>query len=170
MKSVNRVRAPIHVGLDVHKDSICAAVLRPDRDETDVVKILTDDDAVRRYFARFEDPSRLRVCYEAGPTGYELHRLLTNLGVRCEVIAPALIPRAPGDKVKTDRRDCRRLARLHRAGELVAVRVPTPVRRVCATCAAPVPTSSTIFSARGAGWAASCCATDGSTATAAPGP
>jgi transposase len=47
------------------------------------------------------------------------------MGVRCEVIAPSLIPKAPGDKVKTDRRDCRRLARLHRAGELVAIRIPT---------------------------------------------
>jgi transposase len=68
----------------------------------------------------------LRACYEAGPTGYDLHRLLGSLGVRCEVVAPSLIPRAPGGKVETDTRDCRRLARLHRAGELVAIRVPSP--------------------------------------------
>ena len=55
--------------------------------------------------------------------GYELHRLLTSLGVKCEVIAPALVPKKPGDRVKTDRRDCRRLARLYRAGELTAIRV-----------------------------------------------
>jgi len=136
MTSVSRSREPIHVGLDVHKDSISVAVLqRRDEDATEVVKILSDEDSVRRYFARFQDVSRLRACYEAGPTGYELHRLLTQLGVRCEVIAPALIPRAPGDRIKTDRRDCRRLARLHRAGELVPVRVPTPreegVRDLC---------------------------------------
>jgi transposase len=136
MSSVSRSREPIHVGLDVHKDSISVAVLRrADDDAAEVVKILSDEDSVRHYFARFEDPSRLRACYEAGPTGYELHRLLTHLGVRCDVIAPALIPRAPGDKVKTDRRDCRRLARLHRARELVAVRVPTPreegIRDLC---------------------------------------
>jgi transposase len=79
----------------------------------------------------------LRACYEAGPTGFELARLLHRMDVRCEVIAPSLIPRAPGDKVKTDRRDCRRLARLHRAGELVAIRIPTvgeeAVRDLCRT-------------------------------------
>ena len=62
---------------------------------------------------------------------------MTSLGVHCEVIAPSMIPKAPGDKVKTDTRDCRRLARLHRAGELVAIRVPTPleeaVRDLCRT-------------------------------------
>ena len=57
----------------------------------------------------------MRACYEAGPTGFELARLLHRMGVRCEVIAPSLIPNAPGDRVKTDKRDCRRLARLPRA-------------------------------------------------------
>jgi transposase len=79
----------------------------------------------------------LRVCYEAGPTGYDLARLLGAMGVACEVIAPSMIPKAPGDEVKTDTRDCRRLARLHRAGELVAIRVPSPaeeaVRDLCRT-------------------------------------
>jgi transposase len=79
----------------------------------------------------------LRACYEAGPTGFELARLLASMGVRCEVVAPSLIPKAPGDKVKTDKRDCRRLARLHRAGELVAIRIPTvqeeAVRDLCRT-------------------------------------
>lgn len=85
--------------------------------------------------AGFANPKGLVACYEAGPTGYDLHRLLARLGVRCEVIAPSLIPTAPEDKVKTDRRDSKRLARLHRAGELVAIRVPTPaeegVRDLC---------------------------------------
>jgi len=75
------------------------------------------------------------VCYEAGPTGFGLYRLLRCMGVACEVVAPSLIPRAPGDRVKTDRRDCRRSARLHRAGELTAIRVPTEaeeaVRDLC---------------------------------------
>jgi transposase len=70
-----------------------------------------------RLVGRLGDPRWLRACYEAGPTGYELARLLASMGVRCEVIAPSLIPTAPGDRVKTDRRDCRRLARLHRAGD-----------------------------------------------------
>src|SRR5207237_9330903 len=84
---------------------------------------------------RFQEPRALRACYEAGPTGYELHRLFTSLGVRCQVIAPSLIPKAPGDRIKTDRRDARRLARLHRAGELTAIRVPSlaeeSVRDLC---------------------------------------
>lgn len=67
----------------------------------------------------------MRACYEAGPTGYELHRLLASIGVATDVVAPSLIPRVPGDHVKTDRRDCRRLAHLHRAGELTSIRVPT---------------------------------------------
>jgi transposase len=135
MSSVERSHGFIHLGLDVHKDSISAGILRA-RDETaDVVKIGSDPDAVAHLLERFPDPGRVRACYEAGPTGYELHRLLTRHGVHCEVIAPALIPRAPGDKVKTDRRDCRRLARLFRAGELTAIRVPSPreeaVRDLC---------------------------------------
>lgn len=64
--------------------------------------------------------------YEAGPSGYELWRLLTGMGLRCTVIAPGLTPRRPGDKVKTDKRDAENLARYHRAGELTGVRVPTP--------------------------------------------
>jgi transposase len=127
----------IHVGLDVHKDSISVAVLHPDRDSAEVDKIFHDEESVRRLVARFPEPARLRACYEAGPTGYDLRRLLVSMGVRCDVVAPSLIPRAPGDKVKTDKRDCRRLARLHRAGELVAIRVPTPreeaVRDLCRT-------------------------------------
>src|SRR4029453_8031330 len=96
-----------------------------------------DEPSVRRLVGRLGDPRRLRACYEAGPTGYDLARLLERIGVSCQVIAPSLIPTAPGDRVKTDARDCRRLARLHRAGELVAIRIPTPaeeaVRDLCRT-------------------------------------
>ena len=81
------------------------------------------------------DPVVERIFHDAGPTGYDLARLLCSLGVRCDVVAPSLVPNAPGDRVKTDRRDCRRLARLHRAGELVAIRIPAPaeeaVRDLC---------------------------------------
>jgi transposase len=120
--------------MDVHKDSISIAVLRGD-DSVDVERIFHDEESVRRFMGRFDQPGRLRACYEAGPTGYELHRLLCRLGVACDVVAPSLIPRAPGDRVKTDQRDCRKLARLHRMNELVAIRVPTPaeeaVRDLC---------------------------------------
>jgi transposase len=126
---------PTHLGLDVHKDTISVAILALDRDGPDVERIAHDEASVRRLVGRLGDPRWLRACYEAGPTGYELTRLLAGMGVRCEVIAPSLIPKAPGDRVKTDRRDCRRLARLHRAGELVAIRIPSvqeeAVRDLC---------------------------------------
>jgi hypothetical protein len=111
------------------------AILAPHREVPEVDRIPHGEASVRRLVGRLGDPHWLRACYEAGPTGFELARLLHSMQVRCEVVAPSLIPKAPGDKVKTDRRDCRRLARLHRAGELVAIRVPTvqeeAVRDLC---------------------------------------
>jgi transposase len=115
----------IHLGLDVHKLTISVGILEPGEEEPVAEKISSDPDAVHRLLARFEDRSQLRACYEAGPTGYDLCRDLRSMGVSCQVIAPSLIPTAPGDRVKTDKRDCRRLAKLHRAGQLVAIRVPT---------------------------------------------
>ena len=136
MASISR-GVPIHLGLDVHKDTISVGILPPDQQVPDVERITHDEASIRRLVARFADPGGLRACYEAGPTGFELARLLASMGVGCDVIAPSLIPKAPGDKVKTDRRDCRRLARLHRAGELVAIRIPTvqeeAVRDLCRT-------------------------------------
>jgi transposase len=127
----------VYLGLDVHKDSISAGVLNPGCESADVEQIFNDEESVRRLVGRFPEPGLVWACYEAGPTGYDLHRLLLSLGVHCQVIAPSMIPKAPGDKVKTDKRDCRRLARLHRAGELVAIRVPSSleeaVRDLCRT-------------------------------------
>jgi transposase len=124
---------PIHLGL--HKDSISVGILYPGGEAPLVEQILADEESVRRLVGRFPDPGRLRACYEAGPTGYELHRLLAGLGVDTVVVAPSLIPRAPGDRVKTDRRDAVNLARLHRAGQLVAIAAPSPaeeaVRDLC---------------------------------------
>jgi transposase len=133
--SVALLRGPIHLGLDTSKNNILVGILRPGEVSPDAEKIFNDEASVRRLIDRFGDRSALRVCYEAGPTGFGLYRLLASMGVACDVVAPSLIPRAPGDRVKTDRRDCRRLARLHRAGELVAIRVPTEaeeaVRDLC---------------------------------------
>jgi transposase len=122
---VSRTKGPIHLGLDVHKDSISVAILHQEKEAPEVERVFHDEASVRRLVGRLGDPRNLRACYEAGPTGYELHRLLSSIGVRCQVIAPSLIPKAPGERIKTDRRDARRLARLHRAGELTAIRVPT---------------------------------------------
>jgi transposase len=140
VSSIAAARDLTYLGLDVHRDTISVAVLGPDHDIPAVERIAHDEVSVRRLVARFPDARRLRACYEAGPTGYELARLLRGMDVRCEVIAPTLIPTAPGDRVKTDRRDCRRLARLHRAGELTPSGCRRWPRRRCGTCAAPVPT------------------------------
>src|ERR1700752_849134 len=100
-----------HLGMDVHKDSISVGILPPDRESPEVDKIVHDEPMVRRLVGRLVDqvggPRLLRGGYQAGRTGDGLHRLLESMGVRCDVIAPALIPRAPGDRVKTDKRDCR---------------------------------------------------------------
>jgi transposase len=115
-----------YIGLDVHKDTIAVAVLRPGTTECDERVIPNTAEAVRKLLAHFPDRSSLRTCYEAGPTGYDTHRLITCLGIACDVIAPSLIPKRAGVRVKTDRVDARNLARLHRAGELTAIRIPTP--------------------------------------------
>ncbi len=81
--------------------------------------------------------AKLHFCYEAGPTGYDLHRQIIGLGHDCKVVAPSLIPRRPGDRVKTNRRDAVSLARLHRAGELTSVWVLTQRMRPCAISCAP---------------------------------
>lgn len=124
------------LAMDVHKNSISLAVLEPGSVSSPAVdKISADDESVRRLIGRFDDRSRVWACYEAGPTGYELSRTLRAAGMHCEVIAPSLIPTRPGDRVKTDSRDARRLAVLFRAGQLTSVRVPTPpeeaVRDLC---------------------------------------
>ncbi len=134
--TIMRDKGPIWLGLDVHKDSIAAGILGVGDTTPRIEAIGSGEDAVRRLVDRVGGQrTALRVCYEAGPTGYELHRLLTGMGIHCEVIAPSLIPKAGGDKVKTDRRDAARLVRLLRAGELVAIRVPTAaeeaVRDLC---------------------------------------
>jgi transposase len=121
--------------MDVHKATISTGVLDPDATVPVVDKISSDDEAVRRLVGRVGGGPPVWACYEAGPTGYELARVLAGLGVRCEVIAPSLIPVRQGDRVKTDKRDARRLALLFRGGQLSAVRVPSvaeeAVRDLC---------------------------------------
>jgi transposase len=135
MSSVTLERGVIHLGLDVHRDTITVGVLPAGSDGVAVDRIASDPESVRRLIGRFPDRSLLRVCYEAGPTGYGLARQLWSMGISCQVIAPSLVPVAAGDRVKTDKRDARRLARLHRAGELTAISVPSPsqeaVRDLC---------------------------------------
>ena len=115
------------VGLDVHKDTIAVAVAEAGRAPARLIGTLAHDvGKLRKRLSGLGAPATVHVIYEAGPTGYGLQRALTRAGYRCEVIAPSLIPKRPGDRVKTDRRDGLRLAELSRAGELRAVWIPDP--------------------------------------------
>ena len=116
------------VALDVHKLSIVAATLPPASGAPEVVQIENTERAIRRLIKRLGGPDGLAVCYEAGPCGYDLYRLLSGLGVACDIVAPSLVPVRAGDRVKTDRRDAQRLVRLYRAGELTLVVPPTPAQ------------------------------------------
>jgi transposase len=110
--------------MDTSKNTIVVGILMPGERVPVVDRIWNEESSVRRLVGRLGDPAELRCCYEAGPCGFELHRLLASMGVACDVVAPSLIPRRAGDRVKTDKRDASRLVRLHRAGELTAIRVP----------------------------------------------
>ena len=112
------------VGLDVHARSVIAGVLDAGSGELRSWRAPTLCEETVVWLQQLPGP--VRVAYEAGPTGYGLARACTAAGIACTVAAPSKIPRAPGDRVKTDRRDAERLARLLRLGELVAVRVPEP--------------------------------------------
>lgn len=119
--------APLtYVGLDVHQNSISIALIRPGAQTPDEDEIPNTAEAVRKLVRRWKEPAAVRVCYEAGPTGYGLQRTFASLGVDCAVIAPALIPVRAGVRIKTDRRDARKLAGLFRAGELTTIRIPPP--------------------------------------------
>jgi transposase len=119
---------PLFVGLDVHKDSIAVAHARGQSADPPVfvgaigTRQADLDKLIRRLQAK---APTLVFAYEAGPCGYTLHRDLTGQGFTCHVVAPSLIPKKPGDKVKTDRRDAVELARLLRSGDLTRVYVPT---------------------------------------------
>jgi len=113
------------VGLDVHAESITAAILEGEREHAEIVTLPGDLMKVRRLFRRLAKNGPVRSCYEASGAGFVLHRVLANDGFHCEVIAPSLIPRKPGDHRKTDRLDAIMLARLYRGGHLTPVHVPS---------------------------------------------
>jgi transposase len=113
---------------DVHKNSLVAGVLPATGGAPTVTRVENSERAVRRFIDRLGDRQRLAVAYEAGPCGYDLFRLLAGMGVACDVIAPSLVPVRAGDRVKTDRRDAKKLVRLYRAGELSFVEPPSPAQ------------------------------------------
>jgi transposase len=126
-----------YVGLDVHKRAIAISVRWPGGGESETRTIPNEPRAVRRWVRRMkrEAPGPIRCAYEAGPCGYELQRQLLADGIGCQVIAPSLVPRKPGDRIKTDHRDARKLAELLEGGLLTEVHPPTPeaeaVRDLC---------------------------------------
>jgi transposase len=115
-----------YVGLDVHKETIAVAVAGNDGAEVRYFGQITHTpQAIKKLVSQLrQGGAQLSFCYEAGPCGYGLYRQLSDLGWDCQVVAPSLIPKKAGDRVKTDKRDSLSLARLHRAGELTAVWVP----------------------------------------------
>jgi transposase len=112
------------LGMDVHAETIAVAVAEPDGEVRSLGTIANREDSIRKFIRKLGSPEHLRACYEAGPTGFVLYWQLTQLGVKCDVVAPSLVPKKPGDKVKTDRRDALKLARSHRSGDLTAVWIP----------------------------------------------
>lgn len=115
----------VWVGMDVHQDSITAAILYGDHPEPRIERLPGDLNAVRRMFRRLSGHGTPRSCYEASGAGYVLQRCLEHDGFHCEVIAPSLVPRKPGDRRKTDRLDAVHLVQHYRAGNLVPVTVPS---------------------------------------------
>ncbi len=120
-------RSKIHVGLDVHKDSITVAAADPGRDKARLIgKVAHELPKLLKVLARMGAPQQLHLVYEAGPTGYGLQRALTARGYCCDVIAPSKTPRQAGQRVKTDGRDSLALAECSRAGQLSEIWIPDP--------------------------------------------
>ena len=111
----------VTVGLDVHARSIRLAAVRAD-ELLEERTLPYDEAAVGRLLQRWP---AVRCCYEAGPTGFGLYRYLSGCGIDCAVVAPGLVPQRPGDRIKTDPRDARKLARLHASGLLEPIYVPS---------------------------------------------
>lgn len=121
------MRKHIYIGMDVHKETITLATAEgPGGGEVrEYGTIANSLHALKRALRNIQKPDVILHCvYEAGPCGFVIHRRLQQLKIECLVIAPSLTPRKPGERIKTDRRDARKLARLHRAGELTAIHVP----------------------------------------------
>ena len=112
-----------YVALDDSKRKIVVGILRSGDTQPELREIANDPRQIRRLFERLKREGPVAACYEAGVSGYDLHRQLIALGVAGAVIAPALTPRRPGQRIKTDRRDAAKLVRLFRAGELTAIHV-----------------------------------------------
>src|SRR5262245_5497680 len=113
------------IAFDQHAATTVAAVLLPAQRTAALHPLSSDSATIVRFIERLRRDGPVQCCYEAGPCGFELQRALSACEIPCEVIAPALIPRRAGDRIKTDRRDAAQLAVLYRAGALTAIHIPT---------------------------------------------
>ena len=114
-----------YVGMDVHKETIAIAIAKEGRGNPAYYgEIPNTNEAIRKLVKVVSNGEKVSFCYEAGPCGYDVYRQLIDIGQRCNVVAPSLIPKKSGDRVKTDRRDANTLSRLYRAGELTPAWVP----------------------------------------------
>ena len=121
-----KTKTKVYVGMDVHEDTVMIAVLPEGARKPTLVKRLSHDPRrLRRMLDRLARDHEVRACYEASGGGYVLERKIRAWGHACEIVAPSLIPRRPGERRKHARNDAEELARLYRAGELVTIRVPT---------------------------------------------
>ena len=125
-----------YVGMDVHAESIAMAVVDSDGTERDVGVIPNRPAAIRKCLKKLGRAEEVHCCYEAGPTGYVRYWQVVRMGSECPVVAPTVIPTKAGERVKTDRRDARKLARYLRSGALTAVGSPMQPTRRCAIWAA----------------------------------
>ena len=161
------------VGIDTAKNRHAVAIA--DAGRAGEIRYLGEIDSapaavermIRKLAGRYQ---RLHFCYEAGPTGYGLYRQIRALGHDCIVVAPSLVPKRPGERVKTNRRDAVTLARLLRAGDLTPVWVPDAVHEASAILSGRARPRPKIFAASANSCCRFCCVTDGSTMAASIGP
>ena len=122
----------LFVGLDVHNETIAVSLAPSDSTEVRRYGIIggKHDDVLKliKKLAAAHPGVRFQFCYEAGPRGYPLCRFIRSHGCECLIVAPSKVPRQPGDRVKTDRRDAMKLARFLRTGDLIAIDLPDAQR------------------------------------------
>ncbi len=120
------------IGNDVHQETITICAYLGDEKEPQIEKTIKNEKrAVYKFYKRLAREYEIRSCYEASGNGYVFYRWLKEINIKCDVIAPSLIPRKRGDRIKTDKRDARKLGRYYRNGELTAIHIPSGKDESC---------------------------------------